>query len=114
MTTPLPHDLVALLVDPAHSQEVPVEAIPTLLCQLSALQSALASRLGAVPQTAPPRSSLSNDRLLKADDVATRANLSRDYVYRHADRFPFTRRIGRALRFSEKGLTRWLDSRARY
>jgi excisionase family DNA binding protein len=49
------------------------------------------------------------DRLLSASEVARRLGVSRRYVYDHADRFPFTRRLGSGtVRFSECGLERWL------
>ncbi len=50
----------------------------------------------------------STDWLLTATEVAERLGVSRRYVYEHAAEFPFTRRLGtRAVRFSERGLTRW-------
>jgi predicted DNA-binding transcriptional regulator AlpA len=51
------------------------------------------------------------ERLLTAQEVAIRTGLSVDFIYRRAKRWPFTRKIGRASRFSEAGLERWLASR---
>jgi excisionase family DNA binding protein len=49
------------------------------------------------------------DRLLTAEDAAKRLGVSRRYIYIHADTYPFTRRLGpRTLRFSERGMERWL------
>lgn len=45
--------------------------------------------------------------LLDVRDVAARLRVSCDYVYRHARDWPFTRRVGRALRFEADGLARW-------
>lgn len=50
----------------------------------------------------------SQDRLLTVREVATRLHLSREMVYRRARHWPFTRRIGRTLRFSTAGLEGWL------
>lgn len=105
-------DVSMLLADPERTAEVPVELIPGLLCRLSAVQSALAARLGAHPLGKDSNAPNGTDRLLRADEVAARTGLSRDYIYRHADAFPFTRRVGRrAVRFSEQGLDRWLRTR---
>jgi len=49
------------------------------------------------------------DRLLTVTEVATRLGVSRRYVYGHADQYPFARRLGpKTLRFSERGLEKWL------
>jgi len=49
------------------------------------------------------------DRLLTAEDAAKRLGVSRRYIYSHADTYAFTRRLGpKTLRFSERGLERWL------
>jgi predicted DNA-binding transcriptional regulator AlpA len=63
---------------------------------------------------APTESPASVDRLLTAEVVAERLRLSVSQVYKQASRWPFTRKLSpRALRFSEAGLTRWLDRRGR-
>lgn len=55
-----------------------------------------------------------SDRLLTAEEVATRLSISRQQVYRDARRWPFTRKLSpKVLRFSEAGLNRWLDRRGR-
>ncbi len=57
------------------------------------------------PVTAPGR-----DHLLTPDEVATRLGVSPRWVYRHAEEWPFTKRLSRkVLRFSEAGLQRWLE-----
>ncbi len=48
------------------------------------------------------------DRLLNAADVAERMDVSKRYVYANAPAWPFTRRLGRAVRFSAAGLEVWL------
>jgi excisionase family DNA binding protein len=49
------------------------------------------------------------DRLLTAQEVAPRLGIHKRTVYAQADTWPFTRRIGRSVRFSEHGLTAWLS-----
>lgn len=52
------------------------------------------------------------DRLLDADEVARRMNVSVAWVYRQARRWPFTKRLAKkAVRFSESGLEKWLTAR---
>ena len=48
------------------------------------------------------------DRLLTVAELASRMGTSTDYIYRHAGHWPFTRRVGRSIRFSEAGYTRWI------
>ena len=83
---------------------IPEEKLAAFVIELSALTARAAARLAARPPTASPAS----ECLLTADEVAERLKLSRDVVYRHATRWPFTRRVGRAVRFSSTGLDRWL------
>ena len=53
------------------------------------------------------------DRLLTAEELASRLRVSRRYVYEHAAEFPFLVRLpGRTVRFSERGYERWVDRAA--
>ncbi len=53
-----------------------------------------------------------SDRLLTATEVAERLNVGRRFVYDHAVKWPFTKRLDEGtLRFSERGLDRWLEHR---
>lgn len=52
------------------------------------------------------------DRLLMPKETAQILGESVRWLYRHADRLPFTRRLSRkSLRFSEIGLRRWMAAR---
>lgn len=44
------------------------------------------------------------DNLLTVDEAAARLKCSSDWLYRRAKRRPFTVRVGRNLRFSERGI----------
>ncbi len=55
-----------------------------------------------------PTPETQEDRLLTVPQVATQLNVSERYVYDHRHEWPFTRQVGRKLRFSEKGLQEWL------
>jgi hypothetical protein len=53
-----------------------------------------------------------HDQLLTADEVARRLGVRVRFVYDNADDWPFTRRLGpRTLRFSERGLRRYIETR---
>src|SRR6266542_4052549 len=52
------------------------------------------------------------DTLLTADEAAALMGVNRRWLYRHAAKLPFTRRISRKnLRFLEAGLRRWLAAK---
>lgn len=86
----------------AHLSALTVKWLPML--------EAFASGPAAVPSgnAAPANSS---DRLLTVPELAARMNTSADYIYRHSEQWPFTRRLGRSLRFSQNGYERWMARR---
>ena len=52
------------------------------------------------------------DRLLMAEEAAQTLAVSPDWLYRHASKLPFTRKLGpKMLRFSSQGIQRWLATR---
>jgi excisionase family DNA binding protein len=51
------------------------------------------------------------DRLLSVDEACTILGMSKRWLYDHAGELPFTRRIGKFLRFSERGLRQWVERR---
>ena len=52
------------------------------------------------------------DRLLDAEEACKILSASPDWLYRHANRLPFTRKLGpRMLRFSSEGIQKWLTTR---
>ena len=66
--------------------------------------------LNGANRPAPPASG--PERLLTAAQVAALLEVSPRYVYEHAARWPFTRKLsGKCVRFSEGGLRRWLEHR---
>lgn len=84
------------------------EQCPRLMGELERLKASLWLKMtcqGQGNQAPQP------DRLLTADEVATRLNISTDYVYRHAKQYPFMIRQGRRVRFSQAGLERYLKQR---
>jgi excisionase family DNA binding protein len=105
-----------LLKQPDRVSEVPVGEVPGLLVRLGALVAALAARHVAnvsnaskVLQVEPTDN---RDRNLTADEAAKMLGMKKSWLYRHSGELPFTRRLSRrAVRFSEKGIRRWLETR---
>ncbi|MEE8494405.1 MAG: helix-turn-helix domain-containing protein [Nitrospirales bacterium] len=106
-------DLAALLLHPERVAELPPEAIPPMLCQLAALQSALSARLLMIPPgNGGPEAPEQGDRLLPAEEAAALLGVTPRWLYRHAKRLPFSKRLSRkALRFSEAGIQKWMATR---
>jgi predicted DNA-binding transcriptional regulator AlpA len=55
---------------------------------------------------------LSDERLLTVEQAAEMLSMSPDWLYRHAKKLPFTRKLGpKMLRFSYQGILKWLATR---
>lgn len=103
--------LVDILQDPRRVMDIPLEAVPPLLCQLSAIQSALAARLmhSQAFGNSPPAAFPEHDHLLTVQEAATKLGVSEDWLYRRAGKLPFTVRLGpHRLRFSAQGMDRYI------
>jgi excisionase family DNA binding protein len=90
--------------------ETPLEELPSLVGRLREAELLAEMRLrgeasgnGSRPEP--------EDRNLSADEAAQRLGLSRDYLYRNANKLPFTVRIGTRVLFSARGLDRWNRAR---
>jgi predicted DNA-binding transcriptional regulator AlpA len=99
-----------LAADPGKAAALPPEAARALtlrcLIVLAALATAAAPSNGPCSPEAP-----AEDRLLDVEEAARRLAVSPDWLYRRATRLPFTVRPGRTLRFSARGLERYLRQR---
>lgn len=85
------------------ARELPADELPRLLGDLEEIRCTAMSRLTA-PVLSPPQS----DELLDVNEAARRLGTSKDYLYRHHARLPFTRRMGRNLRFSALGIENYI------
>ncbi|MBI3329788.1 MAG: helix-turn-helix domain-containing protein [Nitrospinae bacterium] len=105
-------DLDELIAHLEHALDImPVEQMPGLLSQLERLWALIWVKLMIVPVSGT-RENPGPDRLLDVSEAAHRLGVSKDYLYRHAKRLPFALRIGPGqLRFSERGLERWIKTR---
>ena len=95
--------LTELLEHPERAHDVPPHVARDLLPRIIGLQVALLARVltnGHEPGL--------EDRLLSVDEVAARLGQSKDWLYRHAAKLPFTRRVGRQVRFSSQGLESYI------
>jgi len=89
---------------------LPQEALPGLVAALAALQARAAARMVA-PTHGRFREAV-EDELLTVSEVAEQLRTTEDWLYRHANRLPFTVRVGRGqLRFSARGLSEWVTTR---
>ncbi len=83
------------------AQELPKDELPALLGELEQVRCTALARLTSA-RVAPQES----DELLGVPEASRRLGVSRDFLYRHARDFGFTRRMGRKLLFSASGIER--------
>jgi hypothetical protein len=113
---PDPHGvptLDALAAHPEMVAELRVELAEALLARCHTLEGALFARLLAARTNGGPVAS-EEDRLLAAADAAERLATTEDWLYRHARELPFTVRSGRQLRFSSRGIERYIREKQGY
>ncbi len=103
--------LADLVTDPGKAASLPLEAVPALLGELERLKATLWARLTVPQGNGQGQAQGDGDHLLDAREAAARLHTSTDYIYRHASKLPFTVRIGRQMRFSEHGITRYIRQR---
>lgn len=84
------------------AQTVSRDELPRLLGDLEEVRATALTRLISPTPIPTP------DMLLDVDKAAERLGMSPDYLYRNHRRFPFTKRMGRSLRFSAQGIERYL------
>lgn len=96
---------------------LPPEQLPEACGALAEAQALLQVRLVGTGQVngqklAPKAPTAPPDRLLTSEEAATMLGVDVRWLYRRADKLPFTRKLGpRTLRFSEAGIRRWLETR---
>jgi excisionase family DNA binding protein len=100
--------LEGIIRNPTLAASLTVEEIGGFLAQLAAVQTALAAKMIDVVSGTV---TLRPERLLKPLEAAERLGVSRNWIYVHAPKLPFTVRFGGRVRFSEKGLERYLANR---
>ncbi len=83
----------------------------TMLAASDVLELLEGLETDSTPRTSIPSGNGTPDRLLSAADVAETLGVSKRYVYANAPVWPFTRHLGRSVRFSANGLAAWLTRR---
>jgi len=89
--------------------QISPEDLPALLAALAAYLAQASAKLLAQPQAIPALPDSAEN--LSVAEASRRLGVSVDWLYRNHKRLPFTRRIGRRLLFSARGLDRWNSHR---
>ena len=84
-------------------RQMPVENVPELLGELEVIRASALMRLSVPSSTARTQ-----DELLEISVAAGRLGVSTDYLYRNSKALPFTRRMGRSLKFSSLGIDEYI------
>ena len=79
--------------------------VPELLGELEVVRATALLKMTA------PNPAEQHDELLSVREAAARLGVSTDYLYRHAASLGFTRRLGRKLLFSSRGIDTYLAKR---
>lgn len=88
------------------------EHLSPLLAEVTALQATLLARLLALQNEHHESVHSDDDHLLTVEEASQRLGTSKDWLYRNARKLPFTVRLApRQLRFSSKGIERYLRNR---
>lgn len=106
--------LADLLQSPERIAELPVESVPSFLAQLATLQSGLYARLLLHPARPPVEAETNeDDRWLTAEEAAPLIGVTPRWLYNRWKQLPFSRKLShKVLRFSEKGIRRYLAGKA--
>jgi excisionase family DNA binding protein len=81
-----------------------------LIGELERVKTILNYRLIALAKTATA-SFTARECLLTAEEAAQKLSVSKDYVYRHSSKLPFTVKVGGNVRFSNEGIDRYIKGR---
>src|SRR6266576_2757258 len=84
-------------------RNLPADKLPDLLGELEVIRATAIMRLSSpVPRVETP------DELVAVEQAAERLGIGKDYLYRHAKKLPFTRRMRRKLVFSSAGIDEYI------
>lgn len=61
----------------------------------------------------PSHGSEEPEKLLSINEAAEMLGYSAIWLYRNSKRFPFSIRMGRSIRFSRKGIEKWIEAQKR-
>jgi len=88
------------------------EAI-NMLARISSIQPILIGRIASIGNEV--KETKAPDRLLDVNEASKVLGYSKDWIYRHADKLPFTKRLTpHRLKFSEAGIEKYIKNRPSY
>ena len=90
----------------------PREQLVELVGDLAAAHAEAFLRLAA-PTSPSASADVCNEGNISVDEAARRLGMSGQWIYRHADRLPFVRKIGRRVLCSAQGVAEWSDRQRR-
>lgn len=99
-----------IVAHPERAGSLSAEVTSALLVQIVSLQTLLLGQL-LRERTATTTSAKEEDRLLTVEEAAQKLGATTDWLYRQAATLPFTVRMSRHVRFSERGVERWIKAR---
>jgi predicted DNA-binding transcriptional regulator AlpA len=82
------------------ARQLHAEQLPEFVGELETIRATAWSRLTAPGQSRAP----AEDELVDIEEASRRLGMSRSYLYRNSSLLPFSRRVGRSLRFSAQGI----------
>lgn len=102
--------LAELAADPSRLDDLPEEELADVVAELERLKAKAWTRLHRPP--ADNGDGASEDRMLDVDEAAELLAVEPRWLYDRSDELPFARKLApRTLRFSERGIYRWLETR---
>jgi predicted DNA-binding transcriptional regulator AlpA len=107
------NELATVAADPTRISSLSADRIPELIGECEQLRARLLAQLVAAARpTAPDMRQAAPDRLLDVNQAAERLGVDPRWIYSRVDALPFTRRLGaRKLRFSERGIQKYIENR---
>jgi excisionase family DNA binding protein len=107
MRTQLPE----ILADPSKAAKIQVSAIPALMAQLAATQSALAARLIEGASVVPEIGAVTEtDRAISVEEAAERLSFTKQYLYELIRRGEIPAiKHGKYIRIRENDLSAWMQ-----
>lgn len=106
--------LAELAADPDRLEDLPAEDLPEVLAAAERVRAQVWQRLNRPSKPTANGTDVEKepDQMLTVDKAADRLSVAPDWLYRRSDSLPFARKLSdRTLRFSERGLERWLETR---
>ena len=104
MTDSLEDRYAAVLV---LARDAPPENLPSVLGRLAEAEAIVRQRLhNLAPSNGPGKQP---DEHVSVEEAARRLGISTRFVYKHADRLPFIRRIGRRVLCSSRAIQDWSE-----